>query len=145
MQLIEGNPADVERAQARLAGGDQRARASVGNPLPVRSRQAALGRDANRRRVAAPRFQRAGEQPFVVSDLGVVAAIGVRCVDGHDAGVERRMQDVYRSILVAIRRGRQAHASEHDSRPEGRDIGSVSHGTLAAGLSICTSQAGTGL
>src|SRR4029079_2790070 len=51
----------------------------------------------------------------------VVEAIGVGCVDGRDACAECRVQHVYRAPFVAIRRSRQAHTSEHDTGPSGRD------------------------
>src|SRR4029434_2848043 len=43
VQLIQGNPLDAERTQARCARGTQMTPAPIGNPLAVWSRQTTLG------------------------------------------------------------------------------------------------------
>ena len=72
VQLVEVDALDAERAPAGLARGEQMARAAVGDPAPVRPRQPALGGDADARSIAAPRRERAGDQPLVVPALGLV-------------------------------------------------------------------------
>ena len=114
MELVQIDAVDAERTTARIAGGREMPSAAVGDPPALRTREAALGGDPNRRPVACPRRQGACDEPFVVTGLAVVQAIGVRGVEEVDAGVERGVQHCDRAVVVSFVLGGEAHAADSD-------------------------------
>ena len=119
MQLIELDALDTERLPARPAGVGQVARAAVRNPQPARTCHAALGRHDDGPAVAGPRAQRLGDQPLVVPHLRRVAGVRVGGVEQTDSSIERGMDHRDGSPVVAIGRGREAHAAHPDARQTG--------------------------
>ena len=115
MELIEMDAVDAERAPAGLARGGEMARASVGDPGAVRTRQAAFGRHPDARAVAVPAAERASDQALVVTGLAGIPAVGVRGVEEIDAGIEGRVQHGQRARLVAIALRGEAHAAHADN------------------------------
>ena len=119
VKLIQIDPVDAEGAPARLAGGGEVTRAAVRDPFAVRAGQAAFGRDQDARPIAAPRRERARDQPFVVTGFAGITTVGIRGVEKGDAGVKGGVQHVDRARLVPIRLGREAHAAHADERRGG--------------------------
>ncbi len=114
VKLIEVDALDAERAQAGVAGVTQVTGSAVGHPLPVRSCQSALCRNHEARAIAAPGRERAGDEPLVVADLGIVPAVGIGRIEKRDAGVQRGVQHLDAARLVAVALGREAHAADAD-------------------------------
>ena len=115
VQLIELDALDAERLAACPAGVGEVARAAVRNPQAARTRHAALGRHDDGPAVAGPRAQRLSNQPLVVPHLGRVAGVRVGRVEQTDSSIERGMDHRDGSPVVAIGRGRQAHAAHPDA------------------------------
>jgi hypothetical protein len=122
MQLIQVDPFDVERPQARFTGGAQVTRFPVRHPLAVWPCQTAFGGDDDAGAVAGPQVQRACDEVLVVTDVGIVPAVGVGRIEKRDTLVERGTQhlDAARLValatsLVAVAFGREPHAADPDS------------------------------
>ncbi len=118
VELVERDALDSERAPARLAGGDQVARAAVGHPAALGPHEPALRRGDDPRTVAVPGCERPGDQPLVVAGLARVEAIGIGAVEKVDPRVEGRVQQRDGRRVVAAGRGRQPHAAEAEPRHE---------------------------
>jgi hypothetical protein len=114
VQLIQVDAGHVEGPAARLAGSGEVTRAAVRHPLSTRPRQATFGRHRDARTIAAPHRESARNQPFVVTDLVRVEAVGVGGVQKSDASVERGVDDGDRACLVALGGRREAHAADTD-------------------------------
>src|SRR4030095_4782506 len=69
VQLIEMDAIDDERLQAGFAGREEMTCAAIGDPVALRSGEAALRGDADPRPISSPRRKCAGDQTFVVSDF----------------------------------------------------------------------------
>ena len=59
--------------------------------------------------------ERTGQQPLVVAELGLVAAVRARSVEHGDSRVGRRRDRRERALLVAVLVGGEAHAAEADA------------------------------
>ena len=103
---------------ARQASARRRARPSVTH-RPARPCHAALGRHDDGPAVAGPRAQRLGDQPLVVPHLRRVASVRVGGVEQTDSSIEGGMDHRDGSPVVAIGRGREAHAAHPDARQTG--------------------------
>ena len=90
----------VERGQARLAVAQDRLRATVRDPGAARAGHAALGDDPP---TGARGRQRPRQQPLVVAELRLAAAVRVRGVEHGDPGLRARRRSSRRR---ARRRGR---------------------------------------
>ena len=102
MELIEVDPLHTKRAAAVFDRRGQVFRPAVRHPAPARARQAALGGDDDGGSIARPARQGASDEPFVVTAFVVRPAIRVRGVEEGDAGIERRMENGNRGVLVAV-------------------------------------------
>jgi hypothetical protein len=91
-------------------------RAAVRDPVSLRAGQAAFRGDQDARAIAAPCRERAGDEPFVVTDIVCIAAVRVGGVEESDAGVKGGMQYLDRAGFVPIGRGGKAHAAHPDQR-----------------------------
>ena len=83
VKLIQMDPFHAEGAPAGLAGGEEVTRAAVRDPVSLRAGQAAFRGDQDARAIAAPCRERAGDEPFVVTDLVCTAAARLACQEGH--------------------------------------------------------------
>jgi hypothetical protein len=119
----------AERGGAGLGVGAQGASAAVGSPAAALARHAALGDDADAgAQPGIRRGERACDQPLVVAEVVLAAAVGARGVEQRDAGVERRGEGRQRPVVVAVGVGREAHAAE----PEHDVAGDVAPGVAGA-------------
>ena len=121
---VEVDREAVERREARLAVGADGLCPSVGHPCAADPPHAALRHD--------PRFcpgaaaaEPAGEQPLVVAELPFAVAVRPCGVEDRDAGLGGGGDRVERTLLVAVRVRREAHAAEADAelrgaKPSGR-------------------------
>lgn len=62
--------------------------------------------------ITRPRGEGARDQPLVVSNVAIGKAVGIGGIEKRDAGAEGGVEDVDRSIVVAIGIGRQAQAAD---------------------------------
>jgi hypothetical protein len=129
VKLIEGDAVHAQRATTLFAGRRQMFRTTIRNPSPAGSSQPSLGCNQDGRAITWPGGQGTSDEPFVMATLIVVPAIGVRGVEQGDAGIERRVDYGDPGRLVAIRFGREPHASEskgllgrHDPALYGRTV-----------------------
>jgi hypothetical protein len=111
MELVQGDPLHAERTAARVAGGDEVARAAVGDPAPSGPGQPALGREHHPRAVSRPFRQGPRDQPLVVAGLGLVAGVGVGGVEQGDARIEGGVQGCRRAPVVPVGIRGQPHAA----------------------------------
>ena len=105
---------------------------------PFRTRESAFRRHADTASVTIPGSDGAGDQPLVVSALGFVPAVRIRCVEPCDARIECRMQYLNRARIVAIRLCRQPHAS--DGRPSGEEVSSTLLSSTALELIVLVGE-----
>ena len=116
VKLIQMDPFDAEGAPAGLARGEEVTRAAVRDPVSLRAGQAAFRGDQDARAIAAPCGDRAGDEPFVVTGLARIPAIGVGGVEQVDAGVKGSVQHLDRARFVPIARRGKAHAAHGNER-----------------------------
>lgn len=105
----------VEGEQARFAIAGDRLGAAVRNPRAAGARHAARGHDARAARARA-RAEGAGEEPLVVAELVLAAAVGAGGVEDGDTGFGRRGDRRGGAVLVAALVGREAHATNADAK-----------------------------
>ncbi len=114
MDEVEVDREAVQSGEARLAVAADRLRATVRYPRAVGSRHAALRHDPCARvRAAAPKTAR--QQPLVVAELVLTAAVRVRSVEHGDAGLGGGRDRLERELLVAVLVRRHPHAAEADA------------------------------
>ena len=112
MELVEVDAVGLQRAQRRLAGRAQVLGAAVRRPAPIAvAREAALGGDED---VVAPALQGLGDQALAVTDVAVVARVGVGRVDEVDARVEGGVDGADRLLLVGTTSQRHGHLAQAD-------------------------------
>ena len=116
VKLIQIDPFDAEGAPAGLARGEEVTRAAVRDPVALRAGQAAFRGDQDARAIAAPCRDRARDEPFVVTGLARIPAIGVGGVEQGDAGVKGGVQHLDRARFVPLARRGKAHAAHRNER-----------------------------
>jgi hypothetical protein len=129
VELVEGQALDAQGAEARFAGGDEVPRPAVRDPASARASEPALRRHRDRRSFPRPAPERPRDQPLVVADLALVAAIDVRGVQEAHPRVERFVEEGDRPLVVAVGGGGEPHAAE-GGRDEPRAPRDGRHGGL---------------
>ena len=113
MQLIQGDPLEAERRETGFARGGEVTGAAVRHPAALRACQSAFSGHEHARAIDRARQGRR-DQPLVMIDVGIVAAVGVGGIEQGDARIERRPKHGDCRLVVAIGVGRQPHAAHRD-------------------------------
>src|SRR5918999_609603 len=129
--LIQADGLDAERLERALAGRLDVVGPPVDRPAAAgRAGMAALGRHEHRVAITAPPAERRGDEPFVVTHVGVVGGVGIRRVDQRDARVERGVDRPDRLGLVGqVTTNGHRHGAEADRRNGDIANGSCLHET----------------
>jgi len=114
VQLIQRDALEVQRREAGFARRGEVSGAAVGHPAPLRPGQSTFRGHEHARAIDRRARQGGRDQPLVVIDVGVVAAVGVGGIEQRDAGSERRAKHGDCRRVVSIGVGRQPHAAHRD-------------------------------
>ena len=125
VQLIQMDALDAERAPAVFASPRRCLARPSASQRPSGRVSPPLVATCTPRSIAAPRRERPGDEPFVVTALGVVPAVRVGGVEKGHAGVECRVQHGETRRVVAIGLGREAHAPKTDAWKRRHAIGNL--------------------
>ena len=112
VKLVEVDALRAEGDEALFARFLEMVRSAVGGPVAPRSLQAAFR--CHQDPSPGSLYQGFGDQPFVVTDVGIVDAIDVGGVDEGDAGVNRCPDDLEALRLVRATADRERHAAQTD-------------------------------